>query len=350
VAKTIVGIDISANGIRAAELDGALKARPTLVRYGSVALPPGAVSKGEVVESRTVATALKRLWATSGFSTKDVVLGVGNSRVLARELSVPKMSLDHIRESLPFHVQDMLPFPAKDAILDFYPIAETSDASGAMVTGLLVAALKSAVVGNVNAAKLAGLNTINVDLIPFALSRILLRGSRLSGTTAMIDVGATSTTVVVSTNGVPQFVRVIPSGGDDLTAALSARLQIPLESAERTKRSLGLTSQPQVADDRNASSVMFELTGQLITSLRDTLTYFTGSRPGESIGRVVLTGGGASLRGFREALGDYTRLPVTIGDPLESIGIGRQADKSIQATGPDASLSVAIGLAIGSAA
>jgi len=351
VGKTIVGVDISAREIRAAEVDGALKARPSLVRYHTVPLPPGAVVRGEVVEAKTVASALKRLWSTGKFTTKDIVLGVGNSRVLARELSMPKMPLENIREALPFHVQEMLPFPAKDALLDFYPISESNEGGGVVINGLLVAALKSAVAANVSAATMAGLNTVNVDLSPFALVRVLQRGgARGGGTVAIIEVGANTSTVVVSSNGVPQFVRIIPNGGDDLTNALATRLNMAPDLAERTKRATGLTTPPGGPGIVDPATVALEVTSTLVVNIRDTLHYYATSRPNDVISSIVLTGGGSSLRGFREALSDYTRLSATVGDPLASVALGRTADKSIQAIGPEASLSVAIGLAVGNAA
>jgi type IV pilus assembly protein PilM len=336
--------------MRAAEMGGPSKARPELIRYHSMALPHGAVIRGEVVEPATVATVLKQLWSAGGFTSKNVVLGIGNSRVLARDLTVPKAPLNRIRESLPFHVQDMLPFPTEDALLDFYPISEGVDASGPVVNGLLVAALKDAVLGNVKAVQLAGLNPVAVDLVPFALSRILLRGEQSAGTAAMIDVGATTTTVVVSSDGVPRFVRIIPAGGDDLTQALATRMGVSLEIAENTKRSLGLSNAPTTPEEQAAVGIIFELTGELITSLRNTLTFFSVTGTSNSIGRVVLSGGGASLGGFGAAVSEYTRLPVTAGDPYRNIAIGRQANKAIKEKGVDSSMSVAIGLALGTAA
>jgi type IV pilus assembly protein PilM len=349
MGKTIVGIDISADRLRAVELGDASKARPMLVRYHEVPLPAGAVNRGEVVEPRTVATAIKQLWSAGGFTTKDVVLGIGNSRVLARDLTVPKMSLKRIRESLPFHVQEMLPFPAEDALLDFYPISETEGESGPMVNGLLVAAMKEAVLGNVTAVQLAGLNPVEVDLVPFALSRILLRGDRALGTTAIIDVGGSTTTVVVSSNGVPQFVRIIPTGGDDLTTALASRLGLPVADAVALKHSTGLSLTPGTAEQHDAIAVMYEVTSELITSLRNTLTYFASARPGELVSQVILTGSGAKLGGFAEALSEFTRLPVSRGNPFDTIDVSKRLDRNaLEQQG--GSLVIAIGLALGSAA
>jgi type IV pilus assembly protein PilM len=348
MAKTVVGIDISANGLRGAELSGATKGRPTLLRQHAVALPPGAVSKGEVIDTRAVASALRQLWSAGGFKGKDVVLGIGNSRVFARDLTVPKMSIERIRESLPFQTQDMLPFPVESAVLDFYPINEGAVDGNAVVNGLLVAALRDVVLNNVKAVQIAGLNPIDVDLVPFALSRVLLRKENSSGTAAIIDVGASTTTVVVSSQGVPRFVRIIPTGGDDLTLALSQRLAMTLEQAETIKRSVGMVARS--ADQQEVANIIRELATELITSLRSTLAYFAGAKVSDMIDRIILTGGGSVLAGFSAALSEFTGLPVTLGDPLEAVTVLGKSNRTALGNGRGAGLSVAIGLALGSAA
>lgn len=348
MAKSIVGIDISATSLRAVEVATGGKGLPTLLRHHSVALPEGAVSRGEVVEKETVSTALKQLWSRGKFSSKDVLLGMGNARVFARNLSVPKMSIDLIRESLPFQVQDMIPFPVEDAVLDFYPISESPSDTGQAVNGLLVAAVREAVLGNVNAAQFAGLNPIDVDLIPFALARTFQRGSRSAGTSAVIDLGANTTTVVVSTDGVPQFVRIIPTGGSDLTQTLSNKLGVTVEQAELMKRTVGLV--PSREEDRAIGTATMELSGELMNSLRTTLAFFAGGKQTTPISSIVLTGGGANLPGFASALTEFTRLPAAIGDPLDAVSInGRQQRASFESSG-GATYSVAIGLALWAAA
>ena len=114
MATRIVGLDFGNDTVRAVELENAEKARPVVVRYGEIAVPEGAIRSGEVREVLTVAAAVKKLWSTAGFTSKDVVLGMGNQRVLARDLTVPRMSITQIREALPFQVQDMLPVPVAD--------------------------------------------------------------------------------------------------------------------------------------------------------------------------------------------------------------------------------------------
>lgn len=349
MAKNIVGIDISSWGIRAVEVSDATKARPTVVKYASMPLPEGAVSRGEVAEPATVSTAMRQLWSHAKFTSKDVVLGIGNSRVLARDLSVPRMSIQRIRESLPFQVQDMLPVPVEDALLDFYPISESTTDQGPMVNGLLVAAVKDSVSTNVKAMQLAGLSPTDVDLIPFALCRVLLRGANMSGTVAIVDIGGSTTTVVVATNGVPQFVRIIPAGGADITDAIARELDLTPEQAETSKRALGLSTVGVAVENRPIVEAIYRVAGDLVNGLRNTLNYFATSRPQDPVRALVLTGGGARLVGLAEALGESTHIPTVQGNPLETITVGRGVAPEM-VRGITDSGAVALGLALGSAA
>jgi type IV pilus assembly protein PilM len=349
MASTVVGVDIGSASVRAVELRDAAKARPTLLRYFEMPLPEGAASRGEVLEPNTVAQTLKRLWKQAGFTSKNIVLGMGNQRVLARDLTVPKMSLQRIRESLPFTVQDMLPVPASDALLDFYPVSEAVTESGPVVNGLLVAAIKDAVLANVKATRLAGLTTVDVDLIPFALSRVMLSRQKVAGNIALIEIGADTTCVLIARDGVPQFVRIIPTGGADLTRALRAELEVDETAAERIKIGLGLASSVATQEEQRAVEIIYRVTSELLTSLRNTINYYVNTRQPETVDGIVLTGGGALLEGLPAALSEMTRVPVTLGDPLASLALSRklQADDLREHRGR---LSVALGLALGSAA
>ncbi|TFC88166.1 type IV pilus assembly protein PilM [Cryobacterium sp. TmT2-59] len=348
MTANVVGIDIGTAGLRAVEVSDAGSLKPTLVRYHEVGLPEGAVNRGEVVEPNTVAAAIKSLWSSGGFKSKNVVLGMGNHRVLARDLTVPKMSIKRIRESLPFQVQDMLSVPVGDALLDFYPISETEGENGPEINGLLIAAVKDAVQGNVKAVQLAGLNPVEVDLIPFALSRVIYRGAKTEDAVVQIDVGVATTTVVVTRAGVPQFVRLIPAGGGDLTQALVLRLGITTEEAEALKRTQSLDSVP-TSENQGAGTIISEVTNELLNSLRNTVNYFVNTRQNLPVTRIVLTGGGAQLTGFAKALGELTRMPVFSADPSTAVVLGKgvSAEDLQQTRG---AFSVALGLALGSQA
>ncbi|CAN5138608.1 type IV pilus assembly protein PilM [soil metagenome] len=345
MAQGIVGVDIGTASIRAVELEDAAGSRPTIVRFGEVAVPDGATRAGEVLEPHTVAAALKKLWSSAGFKSKDIVLGIGNQRVLARDVTLPRATQAQIRESLPFQVQELLPVPVADAVLDFYPMAEDTAETGPVLHGLLIAATKDAVMNNILAARLAGLAAIDVDLIPFALTRVQRSANAMRGIVAVVDIGATTTSVIIAKDGVPQFVRIIPVGGDELTKAIAERGQIPPGVAEQHKRQLGMTG-GSMPEYRSLVEVIYAVTGELLTGLRNTLSYYTSAHNGQPIGAILLTGGGSRLSGLAVALGEATRIPVTLANPLGGVQMARSAKKQAN-TEAIQSLTVALGLAIG---
>ena len=359
MTRHVVGIDIGRAAVRAVELADAGRENTTIVRYHEEALPDGAVGRGEVLEPNTVASQLKLLWAGGKFTSKNVVIGMGNHRVVARDLTVPAQPMRLIRESLPFQVQDLLSVPVAEALLDFYPIAELpgDGQSGPQLSGLLIAAVKDVVLRNVRAVQLAGLNPVAVDLIPFALSRAIRRGGPSDDVVAQIDVGAGTTSVVITAAGVPQFVRLIPAGGDDITQALTVRLDLTAPEAEAVKRASGIgptgplsvgTSNEDRPDDvaAIAALVIHEGVSELLGSLRNTVNYFIHTRSHLPVTRIILTGGGSRLSGFAEALGELTRLPVVRPNPTGGLAMGRGVDaERLKNSGGD--YLVALGLALG---
>ncbi|WP_241992768.1 type IV pilus assembly protein PilM [Cryobacterium frigoriphilum] len=342
----VVGIDIGTSGVRAVEISGAASSKPMILHYYEEPLPVGAVNRGEVVDEDVVTEVLERIWKQGGFTSRDVVLGVGNHRVVARDLSVPSMSTRRIRESLPFQVRDLISMPIADALLDFYPISETPGEgdAGPQTNGLLIAALKTGVLANIKAVRAAGLMAIEVDLIPFALSRAIRHGTQTDNVIAEIDVGSGSTSVVISANGVPQFVRLVPAGGNDVTKALKDALGVDEETADRLKRTVGL-ARDVAPENQAAAQVVRDVAFDLLEGLRNTITYFSNSRLDVRVTQIVLTGGGARLIGFDTALGDLTRLKVMRPQP-SAAEIGPGIDAAVlQAT--QGKFLVAYGLALG---
>ncbi len=343
---TVVGLDIGSASVRGVEVHGYDGGKPSIVRSAQVPLPEGAVRRGEVVEIATVSTALRRLWSTGGFKTKDVVLGMGGSRVFARDFVVPRGSRAEIQESLPFLVQDVLPVPVADAILDFYPIAEQEGESSPMIAGLLVAATTEAVTANVSAVINAGLRPVHVDLIPFAMSRAISPVRSARGRDMLVSIGANTTNVVVVHDGVPQYVRMILNGGDDVTRAIATRLQWAPEQAEAAKRAVGMGGAMMRAEDRPVLEIVYEVVGELLNNIRTTLSYYSAAKPNAPVQRILLSGGGAQLIGLSNALGELVGLPVAAADPLASVTTSRAA-RGASREQQDA-FTTAFGLALGS--
>jgi len=345
MAQSIVGLDISSRRLLAVEMEGYRGKRPTLVRAQEAELSPSAARDSEVVDILEVSDALRRLWKDAGFKSKRVVLGVGNQRVLVREHSVPEMPALQLRQSLPYQVADLLPVPVEDTILDFYPIEPVEGSAPPEMRGLLVAALKEAVESNVSAIEQAGLKVSAVDLSAFAIVRALTPSGVLQGTHTVVSVGARTTHIIVVKDGVPRFVRIIPTGGESVTDAVEPLVSEGRAAADSVKNRLGLegVTHPQYAA---LSRAMFDSLNGLINAVRSTNSYYAGSEIGGPIESVILVGSDARVPGLPRAIAENVGLQVRIASPIDGFALGSGIDTAhLPRLTPD--LAVPLGLALG---
>ncbi len=346
----VIGLDIGTTHVRAAEVEfagpgPAGRAAATLVRLGERELPAGAVRDGEVAEPHTVATALRQLWAERRFGSKEVVIGIGNQRVLVRDLDMPAMPPAQLRASLPFQVQDQLPMATEDAILDYYPTSSEIGPQGPVHHGLLVAATRETVQANTRAVALAGLRPVQVDLNAFAVARVQARGPLASGVWAFVDIGARVTNVTIVVDGLPRFVRILPAGGQDVTDAVANSMNVAHHDAEGIKRAVGVgLGGPAELD--GAREVIREVTSSLVEAIRNTMVYFASGNPGKGVQQIVLSGGGAFLPGLGQYLSSASRLRVAIGEPFGTLRQSRSVTEGFQ----EPTVTTAVGLAFGIAA
>ena len=342
-----VGVDIGSTAVRAAELS--MRAvPPKLVRIAQVPLAPGTVANGEVKDPQGVADALRELWHQGKFRSKEVVLGVANQRVVVREVSLPWMTESELRQSLSFLVQEFVPIPVEEAVLDFHILDEFEREGRRMVRILLVAAQKAMVQQLVQAAEAAKLQPVGVDLVPFAIVRSagMIDGSGLQGSQggdeAIVDIGADVTSICVHAWGVPRFVRILPTGGRDVTAAVARSLGVGEDEAEQLKRGAE-GSNPHKREE--AMKAALSRAASFADDIRSSLDFYQSQMPGARVERVLLTGGGSKLQGLGRLLVDRLPSQVSEGHPFHRVSpaINLPDEASAEA---EPLLAVAVGLAL----
>jgi type IV pilus assembly protein PilM len=308
--RTRIGLDIGSTAARAAEVT--VGDPPVLLRAAQVPVEPGAVENGEVKRPASVAESIKELWRRGGFKGKQVIMGVGNQRVVVREVALPWLPEKELRESLPYQVQEFIPIAVEEAVLDFDPLDEFEQEGRRMVRVLLVAAQRAMVNALVQTAEQSRLEPVGLDLIPFALVRAVgnIDGAmehEVPGDEAVIDIGADVTNICVHDHGVPRFVRILPSGGGDVTLAVARALGTSDEDAERLKRGEVLPDGPPPDE---VSRVAMGRAASFVDEIRSSLEFYAAQSPGARVGRVLITGGGSKLAGFTELMRE--RVPATV--------------------------------------
>ncbi|OFW58072.1 MAG: hypothetical protein A2W01_02155, partial [Candidatus Solincola sediminis] len=239
--STAIGLDISTNSVKLAELTFN-RGEVVLTNLGIVHIPEGVIRDGEVEDGVTLAESLKQLWGMTGAKGHSVTLGIANQKVIVRPIEIPYMEKEELETALRFQVQEFIPIPIEDAILDFDIIEEfmTADEER-MLTVLLVAAHKDMIQSFIEVLRAAGLSASAIDLKAFALARSLVsRNSPESYQEAeaicLINIGAGITNVTILRDNIPRFARFILRGGDDFDRALMNRLDMDEGEAEEYRR------------------------------------------------------------------------------------------------------------------
>lgn len=348
-----LGLDLGATHVRLAEVEfanreSAARGVGVLTGFAQVAFPRGSIVGGQVTDVSAVAAAIRKAVSTVSPKSKEVTVGVGSESVVVREIELPEMPMSQLRSSLPFQVPDMLPMAIDESVLDFYPTGSHQGASGALLRGIMVASPKSLILQNLLAVDAGGLKAIAVDINSFAVMRAQLTGELASRVVAFVDIGAKMTNVIICQGGQPRIVRTLSAGGQDATDAVAAAMRMDFNTAESVKVDLGLSASPN-RELVPAQEAIMATTRTLVEAVRNTFVYYSSNNHGETIERVIITGGGAHLGGLGQYLATASRLPVSFGNAFARLTIGgKVAPGSVQ--GLEARVPVAIGLTFGEAA
>jgi type IV pilus assembly protein PilM len=343
MAGSRVGLDIGSTAVRAVEMTG----NPlTVVRASQVALPRGAVEGAEVRDPAAVADALRKLWADGGFKNRRVWLGVGNQRVVVREIALPYLPENELRSSLGFQVQEFIPMPVEEAVLDYHVVEEFEQEERRMLRMLLVAAQRTMVDQVVQAVTEAKLEPLGLDLTPFSLVRSIggtdapLDLGSGQAEEAIVDVGAHVTNIVVHARGDTRFVRILPSGGRDVTQAIARTAGLDEDVAERLKRGVLVDDAPSPQEVRGPA---LQRAAAFVDEVRSSLEFYSTQSRSARIGKVFVTGGGSRLEGLFDLL--RQRIPVTV-EPGAVLGHIPHSLDPEDAAAAEPLLAVAIGLAL----
>jgi type IV pilus assembly protein PilM len=354
MASRSIGLDVGTHGVRAVEVAFG-RGRPVLHKVGQVSLPYGAVVGGEVADPPAVAAAVRRLWKEVGFKARSAVVGVANQRVVARIADVPAMPDEELRSSLRFQVQDLIPMPIDEAILDYQVVEQFTGPDGLpMMRILLVAAHRDMIRSLLAALDGANVNASRIDLVPFALIRALHDPMAYLGTDplddggmapdAIIGIGAGVTNVIIHENGMPRFVRSLTSGGNSIVEAIAEDQGVDTDIAEDLKR----RSDPLSTDDAlsRAGRTVSNAMTPLLEEVRGSLEFYLAQAGGDRLGRVVVTGGASRMPGVADRLGGMLGVPVAYGNPFSLLELGKTGlDDDVIAASADV-LAVPLGLAL----
>ena len=344
--EIVVGLDIGTTKVSAVvgevDADGI-----TILGVGNV--PCRGLRKGVVSNIdwtvRSIAEAIEAAQTMAGVEIRTVYAGVAGSHIRSQTSDgvaaiaggeVTRTDVDRVLEgarAIPVdadrQILHVLPrefvVDNQDGIRD--PVGMSGVRLGVKVN--LITAATSCVQNVVRCAERCGLTVADVVLEPLASAEAVLSEDEKEIGVAVIDIGGGTTDLLLYVDGGIAHASVIPVGGNNITADISAGLRTPMGEAERLKRNSGCAlsgwwattrrsrcpawavTRPRKAARRVLSDIIEPRAEEIFAVLRKRIED-TGLLEQLSAG-VVITGGAVLLDGMTEFAEEILGMPVRLG-------------------------------------
>ncbi len=294
---------------------------------------------------------LAKAWVSSPLSGTQVAL---------RKMSFPNMPLEEVKEAVRFQGKAAFPFPLDSAVVDVAWVGKPQEKKESQSDVLAAAAIRDLVNQRLSLLTSLNLRPLCLSLVPLALKKtyLLNAGRPANESVALIDIGAHASTIAMIQNEEVVFSREIGLGGGhftetlmDLSRSLQPGKPLAYEAAERTKIIYGIPD-PGLEQEQTEEGIPLEgirdglmpVVDRLIMEIDRSFGYFKTQSENQTIDRILLSGGGALLKGLPKALERSFNIPIAEYDLWENLDIAPGIDN--EALARDFPLFiVAIGLA-----
>lgn len=341
--KDIVGIDIGSSAVKVVRL------RPSrgsfhLVNLGIMPLPSETIVDNTIMDTGLVVSTIQNLLTSMKVKTKKVATSVSGHSVIIRKISLPLMTESELETSIQWEAEQYIPFDISEVNIDFH-ILGPDEKDPSQMNVMLVAAKKDFVEDYTAVFADAGLEAVVMDIDCFAVENLFDHnyGFVEGEIVALIDLGATATSVNVLQGNVSVFTRDLQAGGYLINQELQKRLGISSDEAEQAK--LG-SRDIEGFDAETIDDILDDALENLVQEVQRSLDFFAATSSEDKISKIYLTGGISSSEKLREKLEQRLDIPNEVIDPFRNISANpKEFDPEyLAAVGP--MLSVATGLAM----
>lgn len=339
----LIGLDISSTSVKLLELKQS-KQGHKVVSYVVEPLPANAVNEKNLQDVEVVGEAIRRAMKRAETRTKTAALAVPSAMVITKVITMPQSLREHEMEAqIQLEADQYIPYPLEEINLDFQvlgPSAEQDD----LVDVLLAASRSENVEDRTAAAEIGGLSVKVVDVEPYTMesSFTLIEDQIIDSgndkTVAVVDIGATMTSLSVLRDKTLIYTREQPFGGKQLTEEIMRRYGLSYEDAGRVKRTGGLPE--------NYEPEVLEPFKQLVVQqVNRFLQFFFSGDKNDYVDQIVLAGGSAVIPGIAELIEQRIGTPTIIANPFQNMKFGPSINQQrLLDDGP--ALMIACGLAM----
>ncbi|MGD9382772.1 MAG: type IV pilus assembly protein PilM [Desulfobacterales bacterium] len=337
----LIGLDIGSRTIKIAEVVDK-KTSQIFKSFHTINIEPGLIEEGTVKDPETVSQSIRELYRKAKLKEKNVAISIGGYSVIVKKINVQNMTEDELQETIHFEAEQYIPFDISDVNLDFQILGD-SEHNPNQMSVLLVAAKKEMINEYINLVQMTGLNLCIIDVDAFALQNIFeFSYDPGNENIALIDIGASKTSLNILKDNSSVFMRDVSLGCGQINEKIASLVECSLTEAEEIKYG----GESEIISPEDLSSIISSAVTDWCTEIKRALDFFYSTFPEDQITKIILSGGGAKIKEFRQLLAVETSTDVEIINPFQNFSIDNDRFDSsyLERIAPQAA--ICMGLAI----
>lgn len=351
----MLGVDIGSSTIKVVQLR---KDRGVVVleTYGEIALGPYAgLSIGQATNlgAGKLTEALADVLKEANTTTKDAGTSIPFASSLISVVNMPRVQKDQLASMIPIEARKYIPVSISEVELDWFVIPEDDakffskteaqkEGEQKKIQVLLVAIHKETLNKYHNVITTVGLSPSFFEIEIFSAIRSTI--DRGITPVVVMDIGAATTKLYIVEYGIVKASHIINRGSQNITLALSQSTGMSIEKAEVLKREVGLIDQGGDKEETKSVSETARMSFDYIFREAKRVILSYQKQYSKNIDSVVLTGGGAKMKGLGKLAEKAFEVDVRLADPFSRTQTPAFLEEVLREAGPE--FSVAVGLAL----
>ena len=338
----VLGLDISSTTVKLLELSQS-GGRYRVESYAVTSLPVDAVIEKNVNDIEGLTNAIRTVVAQSRTKLKTAAAAVAGSSVITKVIDMPAgLSDDDLETQLTLEADQYIPYPLDEVAIDF-EIQGPSPERPNQVEVLIAACRRETIDARLDAIEGADLSARIMDVEAYAMERAygLIRHQldlEMDSMVAVVDIGATMTTLSVLNNGQTIYTREQLFGGKQLTDEIMRRYGLPLEEAGLAKKQGGLP-------DDYEPEVLIPFKEAVVQQVARSLQFFFSSSQFNDVDYIILAGGVSSMEGLVDLVQDRLGTPTAVANPFAEMTISSRVN-AVALSSDAPAMMIACGLAL----
>lgn len=346
-----LGVDIGSSAVKIVQLKKK-GGKAMLETYGALSFGPYA--KANIGQSITLSVdilsqAINDLLKEANATTRNGAIAIPSSASLIFMINLPSsISEEQLENIIPIEARKYIPVPISEVSLDWWVIPRQvesfdNDSSKdkkqpeAKIEILVVAIHNDTLSKYRDILTKTKIHSNFFEMEVFSSIRSTFGHELLP--VLLIDFGAQKTKLSIVEFGIIKTFHVINRGSQDITTSIATSLNISFGEAEQKKRDIGLRRDI----DKNIAELN-EFSVDYIISETKSVVLAYEKKYNKSVGKIVMTGGGALLKGFHEKISSTFDAEVVYGNPFGKVEAPAFLSGVLQESGPE--FAVALGLAL----